>query len=90
MALLKKLKTSLTKSLRTGKFILYLAISLIAIRIFYGGMRWLGLKGLIGIMLGMSVMAALMINKKTAYLLMFCTKAIRGEENLLSYMRKEK
>ena len=85
---LKKLKTSLIKSLRTGKLFIRIIITIIILRIIYQYFKWIGLKGLLAMIIGMAVMTAIIIHPKTSNMTMFIVKALRGEENLINYMKK--
>lgn len=83
-----KLKQKLIKSFRKLSIpIRIILVILIAIGIFRG-LRWMGLKGLFGMIIGMAAMLLILINKRMAFMTKFLIRALRGEEDLIEYLKK--
>lgn len=87
MMMLKKKQKQLLKKLWV--LVRIILTILIAIGIFRG-LRWMGLKGLFGMIIGMITMFLLLINKRTSFIMKFLIKALRGEEDLIEYLKNKK
>lgn len=51
------------------------------------GLRWLGMKGIIGLAAGMAIMTILTVNRHTSPIIYFFIKSARGDVNLWDMVR---